>query len=182
MEQHLIKEAKSGNAAAIEKLYRHFYGYAMSVALRYTNTRDEACEVVNDSYLKAFNKLDQYSTGSSFKGWFRRIIINTSIDNYRKNQKHYAVLEIDKAAAESYDSDAVDDLTKEEILGMLRELPEILRIVFNMYEIEGFSHKEIGEELGFPSSSSRTYLARAKQKLREKFIALNEIRDEGAVR
>ena len=182
MEESLIDEARNGKASAIEKLYRHFYGYAMSVALRYTNSRDEACEVVNDSYMKAFNKLDQYSPKSSFKGWFRRIIINTSIDNYRKNLKHYSVLEIDNASSESYDADAVDALSKDEILNMLRELPEILRIVFNMYEIEGYAHQEIADELGIPASSSRTYLARAKQKLRERFIALNEIKDEGAIR
>jgi RNA polymerase sigma factor (sigma-70 family) len=182
LEQYLIEEAKSGKGSAIEKLYKHFYGYAMSIALRYTNSRDEACEIVNDSYMKAFNKLDQYTPGSSFKGWFRRILINTAIDHYRKNAKHSSMLEIEKASAETYDADAVEDLSKEEILAMLRELPDILRIVFNMYEIEGFSHKEIGEELGFPPSSSRTYLARAKQKLRDKFIALNEIKDEGAVR
>ena len=182
LEESLINEARSGKASSIEKLYKHFYGYAMSVALRYTNSRDEACEVVNDSYMKAFNKLDQYSNGSSFKGWFRRIIINTSIDNYRKNQKHYSMLEIDNASSESYDCDAVDSLTQGEILMMLQELPDILRIVFNMYEIEGFSHQEIADKLGFPASSSRTYLARAKQKLRDKFKALNEIRDEGAIR
>jgi len=153
----------------------------MSVALRYTSCRDEACEVVNDSYMKAFAKLDQYNEGSSFKSWFRRIIINTAIDQYRKNSKHYALLEIEKAAAEAYDSDAVDDLTVEEILTLMRELPDLLRIVFNMYELEGFSHKEIGETLDIPASTSRTYLARAKQKLREKFVALNTIKDEGAV-
>lgn len=92
------------------------------------------------------------------------------------------MVEIDNASSESYDCDAVDSLTQAEILMMLQELPDILRIVFNMYEIEGFSHQEIADKLGFPASSSRTYLARAKQKLREKFKALNEIRDEGAIR
>jgi RNA polymerase sigma-70 factor (ECF subfamily) len=73
-------------------------------------------------------------------------------------------------------------LSTQDILGILRDLPELLRIVFNMYEIEGYSHNEIGEELGIPSSTSRTYLARAKKQLREKVQELNEIRNEGAIR
>lgn len=163
-------------------LYKHFYGYAMSIALRYSNSRDDACEIVNDSFMKVFDKLPQYSPENSFKGWFRRILINTSIDYYRKNVKYFAVMNIDKADAEISDPDIIDRLSTQDILGILRDLPEILRIVFNMYEIEGFSHNEIGDELGIPSSTSRTYLARAKKLLREKIQELNEIRNEGAIR
>ncbi len=92
------------------------------------------------------------------------------------------LLDIEKAEATSYQSSIIDELSREDILGMLRELPEILRIIFNMYEIEGYKHNEIAAALNIPSSSSRTYLARAKEKLREKVIALNHIRNEGAVR
>ena len=182
MEKNLVKEAKDGKPRSLERLYRHFYGYAMSIALRYSNSREEACEIVNDSFMKVFDKLGQYSEESSFKGWFRRILINTSIDYYRKNVKYYSDMEIEKAEYKLCDPNVVDELSKEEILGVLRELPEILRIIFNMYEIEGYSHKEIGEKLGIPSSTSRTYLARAKQKLREKITVLNKIKNEGAVR
>ena len=163
-------------------LYKHFYGYAMSVALRYSNSRDEACEIVNDSFMKAFDKLNQYAMENSFKGWFRRILVNTSIDYYRKNVKHYAAMDIDKANAESYEPEIIGQLSKEDILGLLRNLPEMLRMVFNMYEIEGYAHNEISEKLGIPTSTSRTYLARAKQKLRDSVIELNQIKDEGAVR
>ncbi|MDN3668562.1 RNA polymerase sigma factor [Echinicola jeungdonensis] len=182
MDQYLIEEAKGGNPKALEKLYKHFYGYAMSIALRYSNSRDEACEIVNDSFMKAFDRLHQYTENNSFKAWFRRILINTSIDYYRKNVKHYAVMEIEKASSETYDPSIIDHLTKEEILMVLRELPELLRIIFNMYEIEGYNHNEISAELDIPASTSRTYLARAKKKLREKIVALNKIKDEGAIR
>lgn len=182
MDQYLIQEAKDGSPKALEMLYKHFYGYAMSISLRYSNSRDEACEIVNDSFMKAFDRLDQYSDSSSFKAWFRRIVINTSIDYYRKNVKHYAVMEIEKASAETYDPSVVDELSKEEILRALRGLPEVMRIIFNMYEIEGYSHNEISEQLDIPASTSRTYLARAKQRLREKIIELNRIKDEGAIR
>ena len=182
LEKNLVQEAKDGKPKSLEKLYRHFYGYAMSIALRYSNSREEACEIVNDSFMKVFDKLGQYSEESSFKGWFRRILINTSIDYYRKNVKYYADMEIEKAEHKLCDPAVVDELSKEEILNVLWELPEMLRIIFNMYEIEGYSHNEIGEQLGIPASTCRTYLARAKQKLRDKITALNHIKNEGAVR
>ncbi len=182
LEKDLVQQAKDGKARSLERLYRHFYGYAMSIALRYSNSREEACEIVNDSFMKVFDKLGQYSEESSFKGWFRRILINTSIDYYRKNVKYYADMDIEKAEHKVADPSVVDELTKEEILSLLRELPEMLRIIFNMYEIEGYSHNEISEQLGIPSSTCRTYLARAKQRLRDKITELNKIKDEGAVR
>lgn len=182
MEQHLIERAKKGDPKSFEMLYKHFYGYAMSIALRYSNSRDEACEIVNDSFMKVFEKLPQYNLENSFKGWFRRILINTSIDYYRKNVKHFAIMDIEKAGAESLEPEVIDHLSKEDILELLRALPEMLRIVFNMYEIEGFSHNEISTQLDIPASTSRTYLARAKQKLREKIIAVNHIKNEGAIR
>ncbi|HLT08397.1 MAG TPA: sigma-70 family RNA polymerase sigma factor [Cyclobacteriaceae bacterium] len=182
MEKNLVQEAKAGSPRALERLYRHFYGYAMSIALRYSNSREEACEIVNDSFMKVFDKLDQYTEDSSFKGWFRRILINTSIDYYRKNVKYYADMDIEKADQKICDPSVIDELSKEDILMLLRELPEMLRIIFNMYEIEGYSHNEIGEQLGIPASTCRTYLARAKQRLRDKITALNKVRDEGAVR
>jgi RNA polymerase sigma-70 factor (ECF subfamily) len=182
LEKHLIQEAKNGDRKSIELLYKQFYGYAMSVALRYSNSREEACEIINDSFMKAFDKLDQYDNQNSFKGWLRRILINTSIDYYRKNIKHTAVMDIEKADTETLDPDIIDQLSANDILGVLRDLPEILRIIFNMYEIEGYSHNEISEQLGIPSSTSRTYLARAKKKLREKILELNQIKNAGAIR
>lgn len=182
MEKALIQKAKDGDKKSIELLYKQFYGFAMSVALRYTNSRDEACEIVNDSFMKAFDRIKQYQIENSFKGWFRRIIVNTSIDYFRKNSRYTSIMDIEKAESESYSPDIIDQLTFEDILGLIRSLPEILRIVFNLYEIEGYDHNEISEKLGIPASTSRTYLARSKKKLREKVLEINHIRDEGAIR
>ncbi len=91
-------------------------------------------------------------------------------------------MNIEKAETETFDPNIIDELSKEDILKSLGELPEILRVIFNMYEIEGYRHNEISEKLGIPASTCRTYLARAKEKLREKIIAINQIRNEGAVR
>ncbi|MDX5478693.1 MAG: RNA polymerase subunit sigma-70, partial [Cyclobacteriaceae bacterium] len=127
MEQDLIQKAKNGDRKSFEMLYKHFYGYAMSIALRYSNSRDEACEIVNDSFMKVFDKISGHEEGNSFKGWFRRILVNTSIDYYRKNVKHYAFIEIEKADAESCEPEIIGQLSKEDILSLMRGLPEILR-------------------------------------------------------
>ncbi len=132
--------------------------------------------------MKVFDKIDQFSMDNSFKGWLRRILINTSVDYYRKNLKYMTVMDLEEANTASYQSSIIEELSRDDILEMLRELPELLRIIFNMYEIEGYKHNEIAEALNIPSSSSRTYLARAKEKLREKVIALNHIKNEGAIR
>ncbi|MGY6743804.1 MAG: RNA polymerase sigma factor [Cecembia sp.] len=182
MEEQLIQKAKNGDPKSLEMLYRHFFGYAMSIALRYSNSREDASEIVNDSFMKAFDKLPQHDSKYPFKAWFRRILVNTSIDYYRKNLKHFSAMDIDNAHSESYEPEIISQLSMEDILAILRSLPEALRVVFNMYEIEGFAHNEIAESLGIPPSTSRTYLARAKQKLREKVLEINQIKDEGAVR
>nr|MBI1229312.1 sigma-70 family RNA polymerase sigma factor [Cytophagales bacterium] len=182
MEKDLILNAKSRDPRSLERLYKHFYGYAMSIALRYSGNREEACEIVNDSFMKAFDKMDQVTNEHAFKGWFRRILVNTSVDYYRKGLKHSGALDISTVDAETPHPSVIDDLSNEDILGLLRELPEILRVIFNMYEIEGYKHDEIAATLNIPSSTCRTYLARAKDKLREKIIALNYTRDERAVR
>ncbi|WP_040670862.1 RNA polymerase sigma factor [Nitritalea halalkaliphila] len=182
MEHDYVKRAQDGDKKAFEQLYKHYYGYAMGIALRYANVKEEAGEIVNDSFMKVFDKLDTYAPQQSFKAWLRRIVINTSIDYYRRSIKYFAVMDIEKAHSETLDPGVLDALSVEDLMQLLRGLPELLRIVFNMYEIEGYSHNEIADTLEIPSSSSRTYLARAKQKLREKVLQLNAEKNEGAVR
>ncbi|WP_035805137.1 RNA polymerase sigma factor [Lunatimonas lonarensis] len=181
MEKDLIQEARKGDPRSLERLYKHFYGYAMSVALRYSGNREEACEIVNDSFMKVFDKLGQYSEGSSFKGWLRRILINTSVDYYRRNLKHSGMMDVELLEVEASHFNVLDELSREDILALLRELPDTLRIIFNMFEVEGYKHNEIAAHLNIPSSTCRTYLARAKDMLREKIIALNHVRNERAV-
>ncbi|EON77765.1 RNA polymerase ECF-type sigma factor [Lunatimonas lonarensis] len=131
--------------------------------------------------MKVFDKLGQYSEGSSFKGWLRRILINTSVDYYRRNLKHSGMMDVELLEVEASHFNVLDELSREDILALLRELPDTLRIIFNMFEVEGYKHNEIAAHLNIPSSTCRTYLARAKDMLREKIIALNHVRNERAV-
>lgn len=157
------------NEKSQEVLYKKFFGYALGVALIYHRQRTDALEVVNDSFVKVFSKIGKYDPAQSFPGWLRKIVVNTSIDYLRRKHKNYHFVEADKLAIEDEAPNALSNLTAQNILEMLDLLPHIHKTVFCLYEIEGFNHEEIAEQLGIPESSSRVYLMRAKKQLRELF-------------
>jgi len=169
-EQELIQRCRNGDLKHLEMLYKHFYGYAMGIALRYSNNRDDALEVTNDAFIKAFGALKSYDADKPFKAWLRRIVVNTAIDKQRREQKHQSE---DLAKAEylaSVGNSIIEQLNANDILKLLAGLPKTHRTVFNLYEIDGYSHDEIAVMLNIPTSSSRVYLTRAKEKLREMIV------------
>jgi RNA polymerase sigma-70 factor (ECF subfamily) len=166
-EEDWIEGCRKGNPKSQEMLYKHYYGYAMSICLQYSKKEEETVEILNDAFFKIFTKISQYDKEQSFKSWIRKIIINSAIDYYRKNNKntHQNIDEI-TAPEQEISTDILSQLSANEILELLQKLPENQRIVFNLYEIEGYSHDEIAEKLGMSSSVSRTNLFRAKQQLK----------------
>ena len=163
----LLAGCRMGNRRSQELLYRQFYGYAMGICLRYTPTRDEALEVLNDGFLKVFTKLDQYDTSQPFRGWLRRILINTAVDQYRQAVKHYYHDDVDNAVQVAATSpDAYSQLAHEELLGLVQQLSPAYRLAFNLYVIDGYSHDEIAAQLGISTGTSKSNLARARENLR----------------
>ena len=160
----IIKGCQNNDDSSCEKLYKQFYGFAFSIAIKYCLNRDDAIEVVNDSFMKVFKNLHHYDIEKPFKPWFRRIVVNTSIDKIRRKKDSH--LDIDDVAL-SGNQHVDSDLTIKETLKLLDQLPELHRTVFNLYEIDGYSHKEIAGLLGIGESSSRTYLSRAKNQLKD---------------
>ncbi len=158
-----------------ELLYRQFYGYAMSVCLRYAPTREGALDVLNDGFLKVFTKLDQYDSGQPFKGWLRRILINTALDHYRQEARHmhHDTVEQAEATAISAAADAQSQLAHEELLGLIQRLSPAYRLVFNLSVMDGFTHDEIAEQLGISVGASKSNLARARENLRQMLHTLN---------
>lgn len=167
-ENKLIIECKRGSVLHQEMLYKNFYGYALSICRLYTYSDDDAVSILNDSFLKAFSAIQKNSFNNSipFKNWLRRILINTAIDHYRKNAKHTNHLEIEKAEQQHTDIEVINNLTAEDIIKLLDQLPELHRMVFNLFEIQGYNHKEIAQKLNIGTSTSRVFLTRAKKKLR----------------
>lgn len=164
----LIEGCRNNKTESQERLYIHFFGYALAIAVRYIGDRCKAIEIVDDSFMKVFDKIKLYDDSQDFKGWLRRIVINTAIDEIRRHQgRTQKEREINgKDILSNTVSDTDSDLHFTELYELTKCLPHLHRSVFNLFEIEGFSHKEIAELLQIPESSSRTYLTRAKKELR----------------
>jgi RNA polymerase sigma-70 factor (ECF subfamily) len=164
----LIRRCSEGEPRAQELLYKSYFSFAMSVCIRYTRDQYEAMEIVNDSYMKVLGSIAEFDTSRSFRSWYGRILVNTAIDNYRRNAKHTSYLELNSLeATEEQEPQVSAELSASEIISLFNQLPDNYRITFNLYEIEGYSHEEIGRMLDISTSSSRSNLARAKKILRK---------------
>jgi len=157
-----------------EMIYKSFYGYLMGVTLRYVNDRNDAEELVNDSFIKIFKSVGQFNAPKfsdqiqkAFKGWIARISSRTAIDFLRSQRTFLYVDDIAEEQQPLTELNAISQLNVQDIMKLLGKLPETHKLIFNMYEIEGFSHEEISKMLNIPESSCRVYLTRAKNKLRE---------------
>jgi len=167
----LVKGCAGGDKRSQEILYKRYFSFAMSICIRYTRDENEAMEIVNDSYMKVLEGLSDYDSSRPFKPWFGKVLVNTAIDNYRKNLKHNDNLSINAVTeAGEQEPDIEAELSVNDILELYRHLPENYKLTFNLFEIEGYSHEEIGRMMGVTASTSRSNLARAKKMLRELYI------------
>lgn len=154
-------------------LYQQFYGYALSICLRYTSSRSEALEVLNEGFLKVFTKLSLYDRDKSLKGWIRRIMINSSIDYYRQNYKFTSNSDNLENALEVSDQETtISKMTYEEIIAEVQELSPAYRTVFNLYVIDGFKHEEIAEKLEITVGTSKSNLSRARMILQKRLAKI----------
>ncbi|NQX41975.1 RNA polymerase sigma-70 factor, ECF subfamily [Pedobacter steynii] len=156
-----------------EVVYKSFYGYLMGVILRYVTDKNDAQELINDSFIKVFKSIGQFGfpkdkadLQKAFKGWIAKISSRTAIDFLRSRRTYLYVDDMEDLQQPLTELNAVSQLNVQDIMKLLGQLPETHKLIFNMYEIEGFSHDEISKLLNIPESSSRVYLTRAKNKLR----------------
>lgn len=173
MFQEIIAGLDARDDRIQESIYIQYWGYLMGIATRYFKDRNIAREVVNDSFMKAFKTMYDFKRSNdlvdfqkTFKAWLAKITVRTALDKIRASKSMVYYLEEYEEVAEVY-VEVEDKLFVEDIIRLLYELPDLHRMVFNLYEIEGFSHEEVAGQLNIPVSSSRTYLSRAKQKLKE---------------
>ena len=149
-------------------LYKLYYGYGMSVAIRYVNTETEAITIVNDAFMKVYANVGQFKREAPFKPWFRKITVNTSINYLKKQAKHRMETEMDAAKHVADREEILSRISYQELLSLVQSLSTAYRAVFNMYVIDGFRHDEIAKALGISVGTSKSNLMRARQKLREK--------------
>jgi RNA polymerase sigma-70 factor (ECF subfamily) len=161
------------NRRSQELLYKQFYGYAMSICLRYTRSREEAKEILNDAFLKVFTKLESFDTDRSFKTWLSRIVINTALDHYRQEIRRDVFDNVEIADNVSVDETVISKLSHEELLMLIQKLTPSYRIVFCLSVIDGYTHEEIAEQLNISVGASKSNLSRAREKLREMLSKIN---------
>ncbi|WP_018338378.1 MULTISPECIES: RNA polymerase sigma factor [Butyricimonas] len=165
-EAWVIEECRKGNPKAQKFLYEYFAPRMMGVCIRYAGNRDAAGDLLQDGFVKIFTRLNEYTAAGSLEGWVRRIFINCALEKIRKERIFSKVIEGEIDVEDTIPS-VLETLTEQEMLQMIRQLPEGYRTVFNLFAIEGFSHKEIGEMLHITEGTSRSQYARARQSLQE---------------
>ncbi|MGZ5245102.1 MAG: RNA polymerase sigma factor [Bacteroidia bacterium] len=169
-EMQLVQRCLQGDAKAQQKLFELFYGKMLAVCLRYTQNREEAKDMLQDGFMKVFQKLDQFTFTAPLDAWVRRIMVNTAIDHYRKNAAEPVAKDIETAYDLYEENDVIADMGHADLLDCLHDLPAGYRMVFNMYVIEGYSHKEIAEAMNVSEGTSKSQLSKARAYL-QKIIA-----------
>lgn len=165
--QELIDGCKQHDRHSQKLLYQKFYGFAMKICLRYTGTHTEATEVLNDGFFKVFTHIEKYDNNWPFKTWLGKIMYNASIDYYRANLKWRQMDTLNKQDYNSEEITVEHKLGYEDLLSMIRQLPPVYRMVFNLYAIDGYSHEEIAQVMGIEAGTSRSNLYKARLKLQQ---------------
>lgn len=174
-EEEMIKGCLKNNPLAQRTLYNKLGPKMMGVCLRYMTNTEEAEDVLQDGFVKVFDKLGAYSGTGSFEGWVRRIFVNTALDAIRKNRKLKHQTQIENVAFALESNDFIfETLVAEDLMKVLQELPQGYKTVFNLYAIEGYSHKEIAKRMNVTVSTSKSQFSRAKAMLREKITELEK--------
>lgn len=161
----LISRCLKNDRLAQSALYKKWYNMVFSICLRYANDRDQAKNMVNETFFKVFKNLLKISSIQAFAAWVKRITINTCIDYIRSNQK-LKFISGDELPEQGIENDIVSRLAAEDIIAALQQVPPASRIVFSMYIIEGYKHKEIATQLDISISTSRWHLLNAKKELK----------------
>lgn len=160
----IIKGCLGGNRRDQELLYRRYSAKLFAVSLQYSGNDEEARDILQEGFIKIFENLHNYKHQGSFEGWIRRIVVNTALEKFRSRHHLFRVDDIDTITEPEAEPDTEDyaGLDADDLLYIIRELPPKYRMVFNLYAIEGYSHKEVGKMLNITEGTSKSNLSRAR--------------------
>ena len=165
-ESQLIAKCRQQNRRAQKQLYQMYYGKMLNIPMRYTKYPDEAKDVLNRAFLKVFQNLDKYQRGS-LSGWIATIVLNTAIDFARGQIKYQTVMDFNAEKEDSMMPEILEQLYTEDLFKEIQKLPTKCQIVFSMYVVDGFKHREIAEKLNISSNTSKWHFAEAKKILQK---------------
>ncbi len=165
-DKKLVKRCQQRDGKAFNKLYDRYAPVLFAICMRYGTNRAEAEDILQESFLTIFNKIEAYRFKGSFEGWMKRITVNTAINLLRsKNHQLHRTINDDYIDVKYEGSDTISKLSEEEILKCIQNLPTGYRTVFNLHVVEGYKHREIAELLGISENTSRTQLGKARTAL-----------------
>ncbi|WP_247235551.1 RNA polymerase sigma factor [Telluribacter sp. SYSU D00476] len=162
--ESVVRACIAGSERAQRTLYGQYFGYAKSICLRYCSS--SADDVLNEGFLKVFQHLHRYDSGQPFKAWLRTILINTAISHYRRNVRYTKdTAGLEDATYSTFDEGVIEHITAEEILVLVQQMKPVYRMVFMMYVVEGYNHREIADLLEINEATVRSHYARARARL-----------------
>jgi RNA polymerase sigma-70 factor (ECF subfamily) len=174
-DEQIIRGCQEGKRKAYGLLYKKYAPVMLGVCMRYCKTRIDAEDVMQDAFIKVFTQIGKFRSEGSFEGWIKRIMIHSAIDNYQANLKHFfhedvSGMEDARTDDESYGEGLPEgmEVSREKLMQMIQELPDGYRMVFNLFAIENYNHKDIAAMLGISESTSKTQLLKARKALRKK--------------
>jgi len=173
-EEDLIKGCLKRDGSAQKRLYDTYSSKMYGLCYRYVKDSMEAEDILVTAFMKVFDKIDQFKSEGSFEGWIRRIIVNEALTHLRRNRSMYLETDLEQADREP-DYNLSDHLEAEDLVNMIQQLPAGYRIVFNMYAIDGYSHKEIADHLGINENTSKSQLSRARVYLQKLLLERESI-------
>lgn len=166
-EQELIAKCRQGDRKAQQQLYKQYSGQLMAVAVRYAPTREDACDILQDAFVKAFRSLDSYRGDSPLFFWLKRIVVNTALNARRGKLYQQPMADVQQLTDLSGADTPLSLYKAGELMALLQRLPEGCRLIFNLYAIEGYKHREIADQLGISEGTSKSQFARARQLLQD---------------
>ncbi len=166
VQEQLIQQCKKSNRKAQKELYDRYSTVLFSCCLKYAPNYQEAQDVLQDSFITIFKKIGQFKGEGSFEGWLKRIAINTALQQYR-GKKVYQLEDHSLVADEAVEVEDTDALGMQDLLDMIHQLPDRYRLVFSLYTLDGYGHKEIADMMGISEGTSKSNLSRARQNLQQ---------------
>jgi RNA polymerase sigma factor (sigma-70 family) len=173
----LVRGCRANNRKMQEMLYRRYAKDMYNLCLMYVKDRDEAKDILQDAFIKIFRNLEKYDMKGSLNGWIRRIVVNTAIDQYRKNNSSHQFIPLDNVVnSVSENESAVSNLFAVDLISKVERLPEGARMIFRLYALEGYSHKEISGMLNISEGTSKSQTNRARQLL-QKWVEVEKLKN-----
>lgn len=178
-DQEIIEGCARHDRKAQQELYSRYSRFLLGICMRYATDRAEAEDILQESFLKIYFNINDFSGTGSFMGWLRKVAVNTAITHYHRNLKYRYHVEIEEfvSSETGVTSFEEDFFTSDELYKVLNDLPAGYRMVFNLYAVDGYKHKEIAEMLGIDTNTSKSQYSRAKSALREKLEKLRRMKD-----